>query len=466
MISIETTGPIAINVGKTATFTITVRNIGDSPAQELLVQAALPESTELRSATPEPDVEDSILMFPIGELPAKAKQQIQLNLIPKEQGAIDLAAKASFAMYTQSIVQVRQPKLALSIESQEEARYGDVVVYKLTISNTGDGPAEDVTVTQLIPEIANDADGIQAHAMIKQMPERIALLPAGESKEVELRAIAHTSGVIRADIVAQAEGGLEAVTAAQVRVRRPMLEISVDGPQIRYAERVGSYIIRVSNPGDAPAENVKVVAKMPTGLRVSAIEKRASLDKNRGVLNWNLLTIEPGNTEILKFRAKAIQEGDQQQEINVHADGDLTAQAKLVTRVLGFADILMTVTDTVSPIEVNGTVEFEISIRNRGTKAAQNVVIKAIVPQMLEPVESTEYLALGKNLTFEPIPQIEPSEEIVLRFRAIGRKPGDHTVRITLSSDSLTREVVAEEGTLFYTPEPEPTVMTQEMSVR
>jgi uncharacterized repeat protein (TIGR01451 family) len=246
---------------------------------------------------------------------------------------------------------------------------------------------------------------------------------------------------------------LEAKTTAEFQVRRPMLEVKTEGPSFRYAHRPGNYAIHLSNPGDAPAKNVSVVAYIPAGLQVTAIEKRATFSKDQGTISWELGEIAAGAEVVLQYRTKGITEGEQEQQIVVTADAGLKAEATHVTRVESIADVVMAVSDTPGPIEVGGTVEYEIRVKNRGTKSAQNVRVSAAVPPALEvitPENSSEYAARKGTVEFTPIGDLPANEEKILRFRAVGREEGDHTVRVTLQTDSLARDVVAEESTLFY----------------
>lgn len=445
-ISIETAMPKEINVGKAAPFVITVRNAGETAAQGIIVRALLPSHTELVKASPEPSVTDGELVFEIGELPAKTEQKLRVEVMPHQAGPVDVATTLSFSVSTQSSLVVRQPELAIACTGPEEAMYGEVVTLKLKVTNVGDGTAEDVAVTQV-----EEPD--QENAAIAQLPARIGVLAPGQSHDIELRVPASTAGMLRATLVASAAGDLEAKTTTEVQVRRPMLEVKTEGPSFRYAHRPGNYAIHLSNPGDAPARNVSVVAYVPAGLQVTAIEKRATFSKEQGTISWELGEIDAGAEVVLQYRTKGITEGEQEQQIVVTADAGLKAEATHVTRVESIADVVMSVSDTPGPIEVGGTVEYEIRVKNRGTKSAQNVRVSAAVPAALEvstPENPSEYAARKGAVEFTPIGDLPANEEKILRFRAVGREEGDHTVRITLQTDSLARDVVAEESTLFY----------------
>ena len=125
VISVETTGPSDINVGKTATFKITVKNVGDTPAEGLIIRTQLPATVEFESAAPKPEaIEEDAIRFYLGDVPARASRQISVNLVPQKRGAIDLATRASFSTSTKSSLHVRKSNLRIKAVSPLKAMYG------------------------------------------------------------------------------------------------------------------------------------------------------------------------------------------------------------------------------------------------------------------------------------------------------------------------------------------------------
>ena len=47
----------------------------------------------------------------------------------------------------------------------------------------------------------------------------------------------------------------------------PQLDIAMTGPKRRYLERPATYQLAVSNPGTAPAQQVELVAYLPSGMK-------------------------------------------------------------------------------------------------------------------------------------------------------------------------------------------------------
>ena len=69
----------------------------------------------------------------------------------------------------QASIEVQQPQLEMAIEGPAEMKYGATSVFKIKLSNPGNGPAENVVVTVGASGAANQ-------------PNTVGTLAAGESR--------------------------------------------------------------------------------------------------------------------------------------------------------------------------------------------------------------------------------------------------------------------------------------------
>jgi len=453
ILSLETIGPAEINVGKPTWYVFTVRNVGDVDAEEVQLHVQVPQSLELKQTTPEPDEQtDGKLIFNIGRMAAKSNKEVKLQVVPHERGQLEVAADVRFAISSRTTLQVRKPELVVKVEGPTEVLYGDQVELAVHITNTGDGPAEALQIVAKLPEQL-DAEVQQVAALEFHPVDAIAVLQPNETRTIKLIATADKVGLVKTDVLVRAESEVEARGSAELVVRRPMLEAKLRGPRLRYTGRVGTYEVHLSNPGDAPASNVKVVAVLPPGLAVTAIEKRARFNKADNSVSWMIASLEPGATEVLKFQAKAVAPGDQVQQVTATAERGLIVQASHRTRVESIADVKLTVVDTVGPIEVNSEADYEVRIVNRGSEAATNVVVVATLPEGLEPLPGSDYRVDGNKVVFDTVGDIGPGETRVLKFKATSQKSGDYVVKVELNSESVNYPVVGQETTIFYDDE-------------
>ncbi len=451
IIAIETVSPAAVNVGRTVKYVIAVRNRGDVAAENLKVVATLPEHVELLEAAPQPsDNADGELHFDVGRLGAGESKSIQLQLVPRKTGAIDLATRASFSVSTRTAMHVGRSQLTLTCEAPEEASYGDTVTFTLVVTNVGDGVAEGVVITPKLPSHA-EADSRA------QRPVSVGWLHPGDARRVPVTASAIGPGVIEARFTATDANGSKVDTKAKVRVRRAVVEVDTDGPQMHFLGREAVYEIHVANPGDTTAENVKVVASLPSGMRLTVLGRPVDFDRHRNTMTWYVRHLAAGGTERLAFKLKAVAEGEQVQEITVNAARGLHADARHLTQVTSRPKINVAISSSDGPLAVGNAAEFQVVVQNVGTKSAEGIHVKIIMPDALQPVVSDGYAIEDNQLTFSPM-NLAAGQTEKLEFRAVGSEVGDHVVRVIMESQSPSYSLSAETSAFFYSSQETPRV--------
>lgn len=451
VIAIETVSPAEVNVGRTVKYVIAVRNRGDVAAENLKVIATLPEQVELiEAAPPATHTGDGELHFDIGNLGPRESRLIELQLVPHTTGAIQLATRASLSVSTHAAMHVRRPQLALTCEAPEEAQYGDKVTFVLVVANTGDGAAKDVVITSQLPSHALPDDK-------SEQSKTVGRLGPGESLKVPVTASAIGPGLIEAQFTATDASGSEANARAKVRVRRAVIEVAADGPRTNFLGREAVYEIRVSNPGDAPAENVEVVASLPSGLQLTVLGRPVDFDRHTNTMTWHVESLAAGVTERLPFKLKAMAEGEQVQEITASADRGLRADTRYQTRVSSRPKINVAIAGKDGPLAVGDAAEFQVEVQNVGTKAAEGIHVKVVTPDALQAVISDDYAIDGNQLTFSPL-TLAAGQTKTLRFRAVGREAGDHIVHLVVESEAPRQSLSAETSAFFYSSQDDPRI--------
>ena len=105
--------------------------------------------------------------------------------MPRKSSPLDLAISYTFTPETtQTMVEVQEPKLAMSLTGPSEVLFGQTKVYKLTISNPGNGDTHNVSVTLLPIGHGSEAPGTH----------KLGNLAAGESKTIDIELTARQSG--------------------------------------------------------------------------------------------------------------------------------------------------------------------------------------------------------------------------------------------------------------------------------
>src|SRR5262245_59980532 len=119
-------------------------------------------------------------------------------------------------------VLVREPKLVVKASAPERVLVGDAATFTLTVTNPGDGPAEQIKIHAAL------SDGLE-HARGNKLDFEVGNLAPGESRSVQLICASKAGGEQRCDAAATADAGLKAEDHAAVNVIMPRLDLALVG---------------------------------------------------------------------------------------------------------------------------------------------------------------------------------------------------------------------------------------------
>lgn len=456
-LSVETIGPKRISVGKEATYRLVLKNAGDLVAEDVVVLITIPDFAEvvdakasLGHAQPaDKQMGAAGFVWRLNALAARSEQELALQIVPRKGQPFELGVRwTSSAASSQATVEVQEPKLQLSIHGPKEVQFGDKSMYKLTLANPGTGDAENVVI-RLLP-IAPGEGGVATHS--------IGTLAAGESKAVEIELTARQAGKLTIAAEALAEGNLNASATEEVVVRRAALQVAVNGPKAHYAGAPATFEVRVGNAGNASAMQVQVAAILPPQAEFVSAGEGGLFDSKRNEVVWSVDNVRPAGERTFEFKCSLNSAGTNQIEVEASADGGLMTKAATVTKVVAVADLVLSMSDPSGPVAVGQDMYYEARIRNRGTKNADNVDIKAYFSNNINLVSvegGAEEVEPG-TWKLRSIPSIGAGREVVVKIKARADAAGNHRCRVEVKCDAIGVSLVNEESTLFYTDEAAP----------
>ena len=449
-IVIEAVGPEAVQLGKPATYRISAVNGGSLAAQDVYVRLEAPSSAQILKHRPTSgnsevinNGDDSVRIdWRIDELTARAHEQLEITLVPKTRGSMPL--KLEWTMRPrQAVAQivVQEPQLDLAVVGPRAVLYGETEVFSITISNPGNGPAENVVL-----EVATGSGPSES--------KRIGSIPAGGREVIKLELTAGQAGDMPIRASVRADGGLAKDFRHEVVVRRAKLEILAEGPGLKYAGAVATYSIRVRNNGDAPANEVQVGLQLPTDAKyLSGLTNHEAQGQQ---VAWRVGTLQPGDERVYKVRCELTLAGENRLDIVTTSADDLRTSVTIATRVEAIADLKLVVNDPQGPQAVGEEVEYEVMVLNRGTKSAQAVDVVAHFGEGVEPVvaEGFKHELKPGQVVFKSIPRIAPGQTMLLKIRAKASQGGDHRFRAVVKCSEPDTTLVAEETTRYFGDEP------------
>ncbi len=449
LVSVETTGPRTIVIGKEATYLVTIKNTGDAGAQDLAVSVKIPEWTDVAGvqastgATRTAAEPNEPFQWKIPRLEAHSKETLSLRLLPRKGRGFDLAVQWTFTpIASQTMVEVQEPKLNMTIAGPDEVIFGQSKLYRLTISNPGTGDAENVVV-QLDP-IGNSAAPASKHP--------IGTIHSGDSKVVELELTARQTGTIAIHAAATAEPGLKAEAGEDVLVRRAAVALGVEGPKSRYAGTLAAYAIHVSNPGNATAENIRITATLPQGAKFVSASAGGQWKADQNKVAWSLPSLRAAGETALELKCTLGTPGPNRLQVNSAALGDVSDVANTTTNVEALADLKLEVSEPAGPIAVGDEVSYELHIRNRGSKAADAVGVVIYFSEGLEPVAAEGNPSDISNgvVAFRPLGSVAAGGEAVLKVKAHADRSGKQVFRAEVECGALGTKLVNAQEMVVY----------------
>lgn len=454
-LTVETLGPRRVSIGREAAYRVVVRNPGDGEARDVVVTLTIPEHAEVvglrgtagHSSSADESARSGALEWRLDAVAPRSEAELTLTLVPRRGEPIELGVGYTASTSAgRTVIEVEEPKLSLAVTGPNEVAFGEQRLFKLTVSNPGTGTAENVTL-QLLPLTPGDGAPVR-HA--------VGNLKPGESSVIEVELTARQAGALRIQTEATAEGDLRAAAAADVLVRRAVLDVVAAAPHVLFAGVPGTYEFRVRNSGDDAARNVRVAVDLPGGAKLLAANPATAGNAQSNQLTWTIDRIAPGSEQVCTVKCAWEQGGMQQLTATVAADGDLRKSAVAATDVQAVADLALDVVDTPGPVPVGRPVTFEIHVKNRGLKAAEGVDVVAYFSEGIEPerAEGQLHEIQPGMVIFRTLSSVGPGQEKVFKVTAKAQTSGNHRLRVELQSAAPQTQLSHEDATFFYDDAP------------
>jgi uncharacterized repeat protein (TIGR01451 family) len=448
-LDVKAAGPKSINVGKEAPYTVTVANAGANPVLDMIVSIKIPAWITVAdskgtngAARPASDAAGQPLVWHIPRVEPRSKEQLVMHLVAQESRPFDLSVQWTFSpVASQAMVEVKEPKLTMSVSGPKEVVYGQTKVYKLALANPGTGDAENVVL------FLSPVDGGSAP------PTRhdLGSIRSGESKTVEVELTARQAGTLQMKAAAMADTNLRAEICEEIIVHRAGLKLAAVGPETKFTGTGAAFKVHVSNPGNATAENILLAAMLPMGAKyVSSTGGQYVTEQNK--VTWSLPALRPGAEQEFEIRCTLTSAGANRFQVVGTAASDLSDTSAVTTNVEALADLKLEVSDPPGPIPVGEEATYEVHLRNRGTKAAENVDVAGYFSSGIEPVsaQGAAFDISAGQVVFRPIASIPPGTELVLRIKAKAEKPGTHVFRAEAVCSAAGTKLATEETTLYF----------------
>ena len=210
-------------------------------------------------------------------------------------------------------------------------------------------------------------------------------------------------------------------------VMRPQLSIQKLAPDTATVGVAHEYTIVVTNEGDSAAYDVIVDDELGDAARLENSKPVADFDRVSGKLSWTIRELAPRQKQEITVRITPTGEGT----LDGMATVRFKAQVKSAT-VITAPKLTLEMTGP-DAVKVGDEVELRYVIRNNGSGAASNVILRSVLPPGLKHSE-------GGDLEYE-IENLPSGGKEVIDLTVIAAEPGSyHTVsEVTASGVSADK---------------------------
>jgi uncharacterized repeat protein (TIGR01451 family) len=338
---------------------------------------------------------------------------------------------------------VGKAQIAIDKTGPEMAKLGAQVNYSIVVKNTGNADANDVVVTDTVP------DGLSSDSGQSTLTFNVGTLAPGQSKEIPVALKAAARGKHCNDASVATSNAGSAKSEACTLVVQPGLKIDKTGTKEQFLGRNANYEIVVANTGDTTLTGVSVTDTAPAETRIVS----ASGASISGVTaTWQLSELRAGDKKTLDITLTSDTPGSHCNAASANdASDNLSDSAQACTLWKGIPAILLETRDDPDPVEVGGTVIYTIRVTNQGTADDNNIKVVAAFGNEVDPVSASSGGQVnGKTVTFPVLPALGPKQVETYTITAKGVAVGDHRMKVSLTSDMLTEPVTHEESTHVY----------------
>lgn len=296
-------GARQVEFGSKQVYTLTLLNSGDGDATEVGIQL-LP----LAAGDPPPGT------YKVGTLPAGASKTVELELLARQSGTVEIRAVARSAEGLEAqlseVVEVLRPQLEIEVAGPAHQFALTPATYHIRLRNQGNATARKVRVSAILPprgEFLSSGGDAEASQQDHELVWNLASLPPGAEKVLTLQCLLSVPGECRVELTAEAEHGVRATASHATRVTA-LADLVLDLADPKGPVPVGEtavYELRIANRGAASAENVQVVAYFSNGLEPLAAEGSRHEIATGTVQFLPIRSLAAGQELVLRIQARA-----------------------------------------------------------------------------------------------------------------------------------------------------------------
>lgn len=322
MIGVVVSGPTEIEVGQQVGYVVRVSNTGTGLADNVIIQAAIPEGLEHRKG--------SLLTIEIGTLNPGESRQARLSLTAVEGGdqqlAVRVLADGGLSDQTTAAISVAESQLAVVLAGPETPTAGRSEDYKLSVSNSGSVQSTNVRAKYMIPDgctfVSADRGGkfVEVDNAVEWF---VGILQPNDSSDFVVTLKANDTGEVvhKAGVMSERGQVTTCILNSDVIGTAVLnMKIAVDHRELRVGQEI-RWEATVRNSGTREATNVGVSCELPTGFEFIDAEGPTKYIAENGVLIFRSIPSIDAETDVkIVIHGRCTREGSQRLRLRVASE--------------------------------------------------------------------------------------------------------------------------------------------------
>lgn len=266
-----------------------VSNTGSGTARNVIVTDYLPDRLSALGN------DNRILRFEVGDLTEGQSKTIEFKTTSAHTGIYTNTARAvangNLSDEAADETVIHKSELMLTKEAPEKQYAGRDVDYRITVKNTGGATAQNVVVTDPVPNTLSFVSGNNGARVIDNtITWNIGDLPPNASRTVQARLKSSVAGrVLNTAYAKSAQAPMVSATDDTLFIGVPgiLLEV-VDSTDPLEVGDTGAYTITASNQGNAPGHDIRIVCETEDNMEIISASGATT-----GTMRGNTVTFSP-----------------------------------------------------------------------------------------------------------------------------------------------------------------------------
>ncbi len=369
-VEIACLGPQIASAGDVFVQRVVVRNAGQDPLEEAVVEARFSGPVEILNPGPDCKAVDSGVLWQVPRLKPGAQQELRLIVRPLAAGPLRCTARLSSTTVAETVTEVRSVRLAASLDGPRLVAHGDRIELVLKVRNEGNAVARGVVVRH-VPEGPQAA----SHEGASRFELAVGDVPPGTERTVRVPVLVMKGGRIRLKLQAVAQGGQMAEAVYEAKVRAPVLVAKLSGPARWLPGRSAALTVRVVNRGDVAAEDAELLLYLAPGIRIAKLPEGARANRTLRTVTVPIGQLPVGGSWQASLELVPEVPGTRLVRCCVVAANGAVTKIDYRVRARGVAALNVEIKEAHDPVMVGETTRYVVIVTNTGTADARDVSV-------------------------------------------------------------------------------------------